>query len=137
MSVTDEKYVAVSLIPQLAADAIDELRRSGGLDAPFAKIDGGELQLTGVGGFVPGLVKAVLEPGLQAELSEHSGYEKGDPEARFYSNCRNGATPKTVSAEIGDLELQIPRDRAGSFIPHLVPKGIRRLGGLDDMIISL
>lgn len=136
MSMTDEKDVAISLSP-LAADAIDELKRSGGLDALFAKIDGGELQLTGVGGFVPGLIKAVLERGLQAELSEHLGYEKGDPGARLYPNSRNGATPKTVSAEIGDLDLQIPRDRAGSFTPRLVPKGIRRLGGLDDMIISL
>ena len=137
MSMTDENDVVVSLSSQSAADAIDELKRSGGLDALLAKIDGGQLQLTGEGGFVPGLIKAVLERGLQAELSEHLGYEKGDSDARFFSNSRNGTTPKTVAAEIGDLDLAIPRDRAGSFIPRLVPKGIRRLGGLDDMIISL
>ena len=138
MSMIDEENnPVVSVLPQSAAEAIDELKARGGLDALFAKIDAGQLQLTGAGGFVPGLVKAAMERGLQAELSEHLGYEKGDPDARFYSNSRNGTTPKTVSAEIGDLALDIPRDRAGSFVPHLVPKGSRRLGGLDDMIISL
>lgn len=120
-----------------AAKAIEELRDSGALDSLFAKIDAGELQLTGEGGFVPGLIKAALERGLQVELTEHLGYEKGDPEARFYPNSRNGSTPKMVSAEVGELDLDIPRDRSGSFVPRLVPKGSRRLGGLDDMIISL
>jgi len=120
-----------------AAEAIEELRDSGALDGLFAKIDAGQVQLTGEGGFVPGLIKAALERGLQAELTEHLGYDKGDPEARFYSNSRNGTSAKTVKADIGELELDIPRDRDGSFTPMLVPKGRRRLGGLDDMIISL
>ena len=102
-----------------AAKAIDELRESGALDSLFSKIDAGELQLTGEGGFVPGLIKAALERGLQVELTEHLGYEKGDPEARFYSNSRNGFTPKMVTAEVGELDLDIPRDRGGSFIPRL------------------
>ena len=86
---------------------------------------------------MPGLIKAALERGLQAELTEHLGYDKGDPEARFYTNSRNGTSAKTVAAEVGDLELGIPRDRDGSFTPRLVPRGERCLGGLDDMIISL
>lgn len=134
MSMTDEFESAP---PQSAADAIAELKTAGGLDALFAKIDAGQVQLTGPDGFVPGLIKAALERGLQAELSEHLGYEKGDPEARFFPNSRNGTTPKTVSTVIGDVDLNVPRDRAGSFTPHLVPKGARRLGGLDEMIISL
>lgn len=120
-----------------AAAAIKELRESGALDGLFAKIDAGEIQLTGEGGFVPGLIKAALERGLQAELTEHLGYEKGDPQGRFYPNSRNGTSAKTVSADVGELDLEIPRDRNGSFTPRLVPKGERRLGGLDDMIISL
>src|SRR5690625_1582812 len=52
-------------------------------------------------------------------------------------NARNGTTGKTVNTEVGDVELAIPRDRGGTFTPMLVPKGTRRLGGLDDMIISL
>ena len=118
-------------------DAIEELRSSGALDALFAKIDAGELQLTGEGGFVPGLIKAALERGLQVELSDHLGYEKGDPAARLFTNSRNGSTPKTMSCEVGQVGLDIPRDREGSFTPRLVPTGSRRLGGLDDMIVSL
>jgi len=119
------------------AKAAAEFAASGALDELFARIDAGEIELTGDGGFVPGLIKATLERGLQAELTDHVGYEKGDPEARFFPNSRNGATPKTVATEVGDIDLDIPRDRDGSFIPRLVPKGQRRLGGIDDMIISL
>jgi transposase-like protein len=122
---------------QSGREALDELRESGGLDALFAKIDAGELQLTGEGGFVPGLIKAALERGLAAELTGHVGYEKGDPQGRFFPNSRNGTSPKTVASEVGDIDLDVPRDRDGSFTPRLVPKGSRRLGGLDDMIISL
>src|SRR5690349_17582767 len=61
----------------------------------------------------------------------------GDPAGRGTPNSRNGTTPKTVATEVGDLRLDIPRDRAGTFEPRLVPKGARRLGGLDDIIISL
>jgi transposase-like protein len=122
---------------QSGSEALDELREAGALDELFAKIDAGEVQLTGDGGFVPGLIKAALERGLAVELTDHVGYEKGDPDARHFANSRNGSTPKTVASEIGDIDLDVPRDRAGSFEPQLVPKGARRLGGLDDVIISL
>ena len=117
--------------------AVDELLESGALDGLFARIDAGEVQLTGEGGFVPGLIKAALERGLQAELTDHLGYEKGDPQARLFPNSRNGASAKTLATEVGDIDLDVPRDRAGSFEPRLVPEGQRRLGGIDDMIISL
>jgi putative transposase len=70
-------------------------------------------------------------------LTEHLGYEKGDPAGRGSPNSRNGTSPKTLATEVGDLPLAVPRDRAGSFEPRLVPKGSRRAGGLDEMIISL
>ena len=114
-----------------------EMASSGALDEIFARIDAGELDLTGSGGFIPGLIKAALERGLQAELSQHLGYEKGAPEASLFTNSRNGTTSKTVASQVGALDLDTPRDREGSFIPRLVPKGSRRLGGLDEMIISL
>ncbi len=57
--------------------------------------------------------------------------------ASAFANSRNGTTPKTVATQVGDLDLAIPRDRDGSFTPRLIPKGSRRLGGLDEMIISL
>ena len=56
---------------------------------------------------------------------------------RMFPNSRNGTFPKTVASEIGDVELAIPRDRNGTFTPMLVPKGARRLDGLDAMIVSL
>ncbi|WP_448712097.1 IS256 family transposase [Microbacterium profundi] len=123
--------------PRTSRDVIKELAEQGALDGLFAQIDSGELQLTGEGGFVPGLIKAALERGLQVELADHVGYEKGDPEAHLYPNSRNGISAKTMVSEVGNIDLDIPRDRAGTFIPRLVPKGSRRLGGLGDMIVSL
>jgi putative transposase len=117
--------------------AVDELVDAGLLDELMSRVDAGDLQLTGEGGFLPGLIKAVLERGLQAELTGHLGYEKGDPAGRGSPNSRNGTTPKTVATEVGDVGLDTPRDRAGTFEPRLVPKGARRVGGLDEMIISL
>jgi putative transposase len=117
--------------------AVDQLVDEGLLDELMAQVDAGELQLTGEGGFLPGLIKAVLERGLAAELTDHLGYEKGDPAGRGSPNSRNGSTPKTLVSEVGDLALATPRDRAGTFEPRLVPKGARRIGGLDEMIISL
>lgn len=117
--------------------AVDDLVEAGLLDELMARVDAGELRLTGEGGFLPSMIKAVLERGLQAELTEHLGYEKGDPAGRGSPNSRNGTTPKTISTEVGDVALDTPRDRAGTFEPRLVPKGARRVGGLDEMIISL
>jgi hypothetical protein len=113
-------------------DLVEQLKASGQLDALFAQIDAGGVELTGDGGFVPALVKAALERGLQAELTSHLGYEKGSSEAPKHANSRNGTTPKTVESEVGPIELDVPRDRGGSFTPRLVPKGQRRLGGLDE-----
>jgi putative transposase len=123
--------------PGATAAAAQELIASGALDALFERIDAGGVQLTGDGGLLPGMLKAALERGLQAELADHLGYDKGDPDARFFANSRNGTTPKTVATEVGDVPLEVPRDRDGSFLPRLVPKGQRRLGGLDEVIISL
>ena len=131
--VTDEEVVQRPTGKEVAA----QMAASGALDDVFAKIDAGELELTGDGGFIPGLIKAALERGLQAELSGHLGYEKGAPEASLFANSRNGFTSKTLASQVGDIDLDVPRDRDGSFIPRLVPKGSRRLGGLDEMIISL
>ena len=117
--------------------AFEAFKASGGFDDVLAKIDAGELQLTGEGGFLQEMVKAVLERGLQTELTSHLGYDKGDPAGRLLPNARNGSSAKTVSSEVGDVTLAIPRDRDGSFIPTLVPKGSRRIGGLDSMIVSL
>lgn len=118
-------------------DLAQHLANSGALDKVFDSIDSGELQLTGPDGFIPALIKAVLERGLQAELTSHLGYDKHQSAGRGTGNSRNGTSPKTLQTEVGPISIDVPRDRAGTFTPRLVPKGSRRAGGLDDMIISL
>jgi putative transposase len=115
----------------------EQLADDAWLDELLDRADQSGVQLTGEGGFLPELVKAVLERGLDAELTDHLGYERGDPAGRGSPNSRNGTTPKTVASEVGPLPMEVPRDRNSSFEPRLVPKGQRRLRGLDDMIISL
>lgn len=123
--------------PGSARQAISDMLDAGLLDDVMARAGDGELALTGEGGFLPEMIKAVLERGLAAELTGHLGYERGDPAGRGSPNSRNGTSPKTLATEVGAVPLEVPRDRAGSFEPRLVPKGSRRAGGLDDMIISL
>ena len=118
-------------------ETVEELRRSGALDALFERLDAGEVEMTGSEGLLPALLKEALERGLAAELTEHLGYEKGQTSGQARSNTRNGTTKKTVISEVGAFEIEVPRDRAGSFTPRLVRKGQRRLDGLDSMIISL
>ena len=83
------------------AEGAQRLIESGMLDDLFAKIDAGEVRFDGDGGFIQQLIKTGLERGLQAELTEHVGYEKGDPEARLFENSRNGSFPKTVGTTAG------------------------------------
>ena len=119
-----------------AREAAARLKASGAMDGLFAQIDAG-IPLTGEGGLLKDMLKSALERGLDAELTEHVGYERGDVEAALFPNSRNGSSSKTVATEIGDVDLDVPRDRNGTFTPRLVPKGVRRLGGLEDMIVSL
>jgi putative transposase len=100
-----------------------------------AKTDG--LDLVGPDGVLTGLTKTVLEAGLEAELSEHLGYDKHAPEGRDGANSRNGTRPKTVTTEVGPVKLDVPRDRDSSFEPQLVKKRQRRLHGVDEMVLSL
>lgn len=93
--------------------------------------------LTGDGGLLPALVGRVLETGLQAELTDHLGYEPHALEGRGSGNSRNGSFAKTVTTEIGQVPIQVPRDRNGTFEPRLVPHGTRRLDGLEAQVISL
>jgi transposase-like protein len=93
--------------------------------------------LTGDDGLFKQLKKALIERALGAELTEHLGYEKGDPAGRGSGNNRNGYSTKTVLGDDGAIEIAVPRDRQGSFEPQIVPKGQTRLDGFDDRIISL
>ena len=92
--------------------------------ALFEQIDEGRVELTGDGGFVPALVKAALERGLQAELTSHLGYGKGSEAASKHANSRNGTTPKTVQSEVGPIALDVPRDRAGGACQFVCVSGV-------------
>jgi hypothetical protein len=122
---------------EAARRAVDAIVEAGLLDKVMAQVDTGELRLTGEGGFLPEMLKRSLEAGLRAELSDHLGYEKGDPAGQGSGNSRNGTTPKRLGTQVGDVDLATPRDRNATFDPKLVGKGQRRLDGLADAIISL
>ena len=102
----------------------DRLKASGALDGIFEQIDAGEVPLGGDDGLLKGMLKAALERGLEVELTDHVGYERGDPDASLFPNSRNGTTPKTVSSEIGDVELAVPRDRNGTLHPAAGAEGV-------------
>ena len=93
--------------------------------------------LLGGDGLFKQLKKALIERALGAELTEHLGYEKGDPAGRGSGNSRNGSSSKTVLTEDGEIGITVPRDRAGSFEPQLIAKGQTRFDGFDDKILSL
>lgn len=100
-----------------------------------AKVDG--RSLVGPGGLLADLTKQVLETGLEVEMEDHVGYAKHDAAGRNGGNSRNGTRSKTVTTEIGPIQLDVPRDRDGTFEPATVRKGQRRLDGVDSMVISL
>lgn len=103
----------------------------------LARADGDPVRLVGPGGLLGELTKRVLEAALEAELTEHVGYEPYDRAGHHSGNSRNGSRSKTVITDIGPIEIDVPRDRAGTFEPVMVPKRKRRLGGVDEMVLSL
>jgi transposase-like protein len=100
-----------------------------------ARADG--VELTGDDGLLTALVRQVLQTGLEVEMTDHLGYERHAVAGRGSGNSRNGSYPKTVTTEIGQVELTVPRDRNGTFDPVTVRKGQRRLDGLTGSVLSL
>jgi len=96
------------------------------------------VSLTGPDGLLKQLTKAVLETALNQEMTEHLGHEKHGPVTGETGNVRNGTRPKTVLTEAsGQVPIEVPRDRAGTFEPQIVRKRQRRLTGVDQMVLSL
>ncbi|MGC8654872.1 MAG: IS256 family transposase [Candidatus Kryptoniota bacterium] len=93
--------------------------------------------LMGENGAIKKLIKASLEGMLEAELTDHLGYQRYSPEGRNSGNSRNGKTHKTIRNDNGELDLVVPRDRNGSFDPIIVKKYERTLGPIEDKIISM
>src|SRR6266516_5284996 len=96
------------------------------------------LSLTGPDGLLKQLTKTVLETALNQELTEHLGHDKHGPAGNDTGNVRNGTRPKTVLTEgTGQVGIEVPRDRDGTFEPQIVHKRQRRLSGVDEMVLSL
>jgi putative transposase len=108
-------------------EATERLKASVASDELFARIDAGEVELGGHDGLIQQLIKAGLGRGLQAELSDHLGHERGDPAAAFFPNSRNGSFPKTVASQVGDIDLD--RDESGNAVQDR-RRGLRGGAGL-------
>lgn len=91
----------------------------------------------GENGLVKQFVKSITERALKAELTTHLGYEKHEIKGKNSGNSRNGASTKVIKGEFGQAEIEIPRDRAGTFEPQLIQKGQTRFDGFDDKILSM
>jgi transposase-like protein len=115
-------------------DEVDQRRLAEQLLAQ-AKEQG--VDLVGPDGLLNRLTKNVLETALEAEMSEHLGYDKHDPAGRTGGNSRNGTRAKTVLTEIGPVTIEVPRDTDSTFDPQIVRKRQRRLGGVDEIVLSL
>ena len=93
--------------------------------------------LIGENGLLKQLTKMLVERALDAEMAEHLGHGKNEPVTNLSGNARNGKSKKTLKGEFGELPIEIPRDRQGSFEPQLIPKHQTRWSGFDDKILSL
>jgi putative transposase len=94
-------------------------------------------EILGEEGLIKELTKRLVERALEGEMTAHLGYEKHSTEGRNTGNSRNGKSAKRVKTDSAELEIGVPRDRAGEFEPQLVKKGQRRLPGFDDKVIAL
>jgi putative transposase len=90
----------------------------------------------GENGLIAQLKKRVVERALAGELTHHLGYAKGEAPEEI-DNHRNGYSKKTVVGEDGAMEIEVPRDRSGSFEPLLIAKGQKRFEGFDEKIIAM
>jgi len=109
---------------QLAREMVEQARTGG-------------VGLLGPDGLLTGLTKQVLETALEVEMDDHLGYEHNDRVVKDTGNERNGKRTKTVTTEIGPVEVEVPRDRDGTFEPVIVKKRQRRLNGVDQIVLSL
>jgi putative transposase len=97
----------------------------------------GPEDLIGEHGLLKELTRALVERAMHAELTHHLGYEKHDPNGKGSGNSRNGTSSKRLKGDFGEVEIEVPRDRKGSFEPKIVPRHQRRFNGFDDKILSL
>lgn len=94
-------------------------------------------EISGENGILKQLTKAVIERAMSEEMREHVGYEKHDPVGNGSGNSRNGKTRKKLKGTFGEVEIEVPRDRNGTFEPKIVGKHQRRFTGFDEKIVSM
>ena len=111
---------------------VDEL-----LDELLGETDGSPEAILGNSGLLKHLSQRLVERALSGELTHHLKQAQEPDSTSSQANSRNGFSKKTVQSEQGEMELSIPRDRAGEFEPILVAKHQRRLAGLDDKILAM
>ena len=107
------------------------------VEAVVSDAAAGGVDLLGPDGVLAELTKRILERALAEEMTDHLGYESGDPMGHGTGNNRNGSSPKQVLTEIGAVDLDVPRDRNATFQPRIVPKGARRLERFNSNIVAL
>lgn len=95
------------------------------------------LPVDGEGGLLAELTRLVLESALEGEITDHLGYDKHERRSSSDGNARNGIRSKTVLTKAGPVTIDVPRDRAGTFEPKIVAKRQRRLGSIEDIVLSL
>jgi len=123
---------------RVSLDAADEvLRLPVAVNRLIAQAQAQGVELLGEGGLLKQMTKAILERLLAIELTEHLGYEQGDPAGAGSGNSRNGSTGKRLATEVGHIDVEVPRDRNGDFAPQTVRKGQRRLDGVDKLVMGL
>jgi transposase-like protein len=93
--------------------------------------------LLGKDGIIKELTKRLIAKAMDAEMTHHLGYEKHSPSGRHTGNSRNGKSTKTVKGDLGEVPIDTPRDRNGSYEPQIIRKHQRRFDGFDDKIISM
>ncbi len=107
------------------------------LDRLMAQVEAEGLELLGPDGVLTELTSRIMNRAMEAELTDHLGYEHGDLAGYGSGNNRNGTSPKTVLTDAGAVPVKVPRDRNGEFEPKLVPKHVRRVEGFNDIVLSL
>jgi len=106
-------------------------------EAIFKDLASGVKTQKDLSNLVSQLMKTVIETALNSELDDHLGYEKNDKSESRKVNTRNGYSPKTIKGDLGEVEIQNPRDREASFEPQLIPKNKTRLEGFEEKIVHL
>ena len=119
-----------------AARRLTDALAPSAIDALLADAKAAGTPIDGVDGLLNQMTKAVLERALQTEMTHHLGYGRDDPAGAGTGNSRNGSASKTVSTTNGPVTISVPRDRNGEFEPQIVPKRARRVGQIDELVLS-